>query len=73
MFGTSGPTLHSQTLQLTPSDDSLAIQLSDTHQCITSFTAWMETCNIFTAITVVNKTSKAVESIVYLSISQNAI
>ena len=52
-------TPHALTLQLTTSGGSFAIQPGDSRKRITSFTAWMEAWNIFMAVTVVHKPSKA--------------
>jgi len=65
-------TAHVLTMRPTPLGDSIAIQPGNSHKCLTSFITWMEAWNIFMAIKVVHKPSKALELIVYQIIITSA-
>ena len=73
MFGAPEPISQTSfTLELTPSGDSFAIQPNSNHKRITSFSAWLESWNIYLAIMVYHNPAKAPELIAYQAIITSA-
>jgi len=74
MFGTPDPiSQHSLTLELTSTGDSFAIQLIlYSQKCISLSPTWLKAWNIYLAIMVAHKPSKASELIAYQSIITSA-